>query len=223
MFVVHPLPRTGTYLMSSSLNSHPNITCLDEIMLRDAGTGTLFGDKNIEDYLSELEQKHQNKRWGFTLHPQQVNELERSSIAARCDKIIFTYRRNFLKQLCSIKIARKKRMWLCNLENSNLIKISINPERAIKHFEITAQLIEESRKFWTNQCPVLEFTYTDLCKKFDNIMSQSLSFLDVHAFRCVPSTHRQESRELDQIIINYKELYQALARTKWVKFFKEES
>lgn len=222
MFIVHSLPRTGTYLMSSALNSHPNITCLDEIMLRDAGTGTPFDTKTIEEYLSELEQEHQNKRWGFTLHPQQVNEQERDCIADHCDKVIFVYRRNFLKQLCSIKIARRKRIWLCNKENDNPIRISVNPERAIKHFNLTAQLIEESRKFWVARCPVMEFTYVDLCKKFENIIIQILAFLDVRPFQCMPSTHRQESRELEQIITNYKELYQALSKTKWVEFFNPE-
>jgi len=221
MFIVHTLPRMGTYFLQSSLNSHPDITCLPEPFLRRAGVDTAFGGKGFKLYLGSLISEHPDQILGFSLHPRQVSDKERSLLASSCDRVVCIRRANLLRWLCSMKVANRTQKWTQYREpKKSAVRFRVDSKQAVSEFREALRELKGAETFWKMRCECMHVDYETLCTSFDESMSKILSFLGAPQHKCKPRTHKQESRKLSEIITNYPQLEKAFRGTRWESFLE---
>ncbi len=223
-FIVLSRSRTGSNLLVTYLNSHPNIYC----------KGEMFGRLNGRNYKSVLrvflsKQPFYVRAAGFKLfyyHPMDVegcpifDDLERMKEL----RVIHLKRRNVLRTITSWKIAQ-----------SQNIRIQIRPDSGIPAEKKAIHFDVEELKSWFVKTKAWE---DDADDRFHNHSMETIYFEDLvknpgREFRRVaellgvrfvpPRTglHRQNPENVEDLITNYGELKLAFRSTRWSSYFED--
>lgn len=222
-FIVLTRSRTGSNLVVSFLNAHPNIFSEGEIFARMQGRDPLARLKSAFG-----NQPRHIKAKGFKLfyyHPLDADgtALWRQLESMQDVRIIHLTRRNVLRTLLSRKIAGMQDKWTATRYD----KVGVETRRV----EFTVQELEvgfrETRE-WERAAdarfhahPVLKVTYEELVHDARHDYAKMLAFLTVSDI--APSTilRKQNPESLKSLIINYNELKAAFTDTEWADYFDE--
>ena len=231
-FLIISRSRTGSTLLMTSLNSHPNIMCLGErlnFLRRNEKSRKRNPASIIKNFYSK--QPRYTKAAGFKLfysHPNDASESEREAIWAQLAaidnlKIVNLRRENVLRALISKELAAQSGEYFStNKSNGSKSskKIEFKPEKL--HEELDKN--EHRQKTCLdrfNHCKKLEITYEQLVSNPSETHQALCDFLNVDQVSLSSDLKKQNPEPIKEILTNYTELEEYFSGTAYSSFFKE--
>ncbi len=225
-FIVLSRARTGSNMLISFLNSHPNIRAEGEIL------NTLNG----RDYLNVLTATYKKEPYyikakGFKIFYYHPGDDPNSNVWNDLVKmkdlhVIHLRRRNILRTLTSTKIALVQNIWSTKANASrsdDLAKpkqISFTIDELTKGFKQTRQWEQNGDNMFHNH-PVLSVNYEDLVNDAELYFRNITDFLGVSYAQPQTGLKKQNPEKIRDLISNYDELKIAFKETEWQTFFDE--
>lgn len=224
-FIVLTRSRTGSNLLISYLDSHPNIHAEGEIFQRLGGRS----NKEILDRIF-CSYPESIRAVGFKIfyyHPLDDERKEVWNILRnmRGLNIIHLKRQNVLRTLVSCKIAGEHNVWTSHAETKKLgipdKQVEFTPNELSKGFRQTLDWEEEYASMFKGM-PTLEVMYENLVYGLEAEYRKIMSFLGVPFHFPHSSFERQNPERLQDLIVNYGEMKEKFRDSKWAGFFDEE-
>lgn len=241
-FVVIGTQRTGTTLMVTALNSHPQIQCFGELFKQRRPKGlhpegeSAYWLKCQESWrwrLSDVVLRHssaanflddvlsvcdEQAAVGFKLMLSQIKRFHKLSdlITARQYNVLHVVRNNVLKTYVS-RLAARQRGYYHSDKSAKIEKINISTndlESQLHKIHLDEIKIEETFK---NKGPYLQVAYEEFQYFDETVVSSLLQFLGVPQFEIGSSLKKQSSDDLMKVIDNYEEVADCIQRTSWAQ------
>ncbi|MDK2771861.1 MAG: sulfotransferase [Flavobacterium sp.] len=220
-FVVITRSRTGSNLLISLLNSHQKIEAYGEVF-------SLLQNKSCKEVYNEIFPEKSSKTTGFKIfyyHPQDSEDksIWDYLISDKNIKIIHLRRENFLRVHLSKLIADKTDVWV-STSNENKIedkKVLVDVNLFLKDVEKTNLFIEKTRNQFKDH-QYIEITYEELVKDNQKILSNILSFLNLSDCKLNSPLKKQNNEKLEEIILNYDEVYNNLKNSEFEYLLNDE-
>ena len=240
-FVIAGTQRTGTSLIESTLDSHPDIRCLSEVYIFRKGHGKstegsyrqfinqrrfvrriahhIARPLLVRAHLDQLYQSYDVKATGFKFmlsqarhFPETTHYLQENQV-----KILHVVRENVLKTLAS-RIAAKTRKLYHSEGTVEVEKIYIPPRRLLKRLE----KIQDETRQWRQIAlgnPYVEVSYESFLADREQALKNSLEFIGVEYGASMFSTLRKINPDkLSDVIKNFDEVTRLLVGTKYEIF-----
>lgn len=220
-------PRSGTHMLRSSLDSHPNAVCLTEMFNPDY-TGSLYP-------LTEQSSEHEIlNRYifhdyspevlavGFCLHRLDArfgNWPDLWNILASMEdlSIISLRRENLLRRFWSFELRSVKDP---ELRNQPFVPRLLNKDRLIADFERQTNIVETFDNRFSAH-PLLTVSYEELCNSYEQTMRRVQQFVGLPLVNLKPGTGRRPTPRVSEKVSNYEELKREFAGTRWERFFDD--
>jgi len=224
-FVVLSRSRTGSNLLISLLNSHPQVVAGGEYFRRLHGL-----DHNEVLRKAFSGEPFPIKAKGFKIfyyHP--VDEPSSGvwdKLRAMADlSVIHLKRKNLLRTLVSRKIAGVEDVWLSMSEHNprssaGHVNISFTVDELTDLFRETRVWEESGHRMFCNH-PMLTIYYEDLVTDRAKVFRQVTQFLGVSYIEPKTELKKQNNRSLRATIMNYDDLKLRFSSTEWALFFEE--
>jgi len=222
-FIVLTRSRTGSNLLISFLNGHPDIFA----------EGEIFARMNERDPLARLaaafgRQPRHIKAKGFKIFYYHPLDADGTALWQRLAgmqglRVIHLTRRNVLRTLLSRKIAGLQDAWTATRYDRSAVearRVRFTPEELEQGFQETRRWEESVDRRFPAQA-TLHLSYEELIADPAAVYAAMLAFLG--AREVAPSTHlrRQNPEKLRELIDNYSELKEAFAGSPWQAYFDE--
>ena len=223
-FIVLSRSRTGSNMLISFLNSHPDILVEGEIFAKLNG-------RDHRDILAGAygKQPHRVKAKGFKIfyyHPQDGDpDSLFADLTGQTDlRVIHLKRRNILRTLISRKIAAAQDVWAVTTSTPTEIArrkaVRLSVEELEDGFRQTRAWEERGDAAFSGHRTVSIY-YEDLVASPKASFETILGFLDL-PYRPLETNHRRQNPEhLEDLVTNYGELKAAFAGTPWQDFFED--
>ncbi len=241
-FVILGTPRTGSTLLYSYLNSHPDILCLRGVYgsTNKINFGKYYGELP-EEYQSEELIKLRNERpvefldsyvfknyskpfkaIGFKYfyehdkHLKNKNELVNYFEANSNIKFVHLKRDNLLGALFSYKRALAQQQWtIADPDFKTIISI----QECSDYF----QNILSNQKRFDTLFPerTLQVKYDNLINEAEQTLKTVQQFIGVEVMNLTTETKKNKEIKLSEFIINYYELKTHFKNTDYQKYFNE--
>lgn len=224
-FIILSRSRTGSNLLKSLMNSHPNIYTRGELLFY------IFG-KSHKDQLKEVfsKQPKKIKAAGFKIfyyhpHPSSYDaEVVWSDLRSMKDlKVIHLKRRNILRTVLSRKIAGNQNVW-----KTKKVKNIAHEQKSVNFSKQELEkLFNETRGWETKYAKVFEdheiidVYYEDLIADPEREIKRICKLLGVPAIPPRTELKKQNPEKASQLIRNYKKLKAEFKDTEWKSFFDE--
>ena len=241
-FIILGTARTGSTMLWSYLNSHPDILCLRGVY---GSTNKInfgkFYDELPEEYHSSELIKLRNERpieflenyvWKYYAKPFKAvgfkyfydhdrhlsNKVELISYFKANSAIRFLHlkRDNLLATLFSYKRALAQQQWTkANTE----FRTSITVQECNEYFH---QILESQNQFdelFSDR--TLQVSYDNLLKATERTLQEVLDFIEVKAISLTTETNKNRETKLSDCITNYTELKTHFKSTNYAKYFNE--
>lgn len=223
-FIILTRPRTGSNLLVSFLDSHPNIDAKAEIFRWLKG-------KDYKKMLADAfdKQPYYIKAKGFKIfyfHPNDDDNCKvwDDLVEMKNLHVIHLKRRNLLRALVSEKIAQDSRVWSTTkkdqLERVHSKKVAFTVDELSRGFEQTENWETEAEKMFSDH-RMISVYYEDLVGNTETWFRKILDFLGVQYIDPETTLLRQNPEGLADLIENYTELRDAFMDTKWGHCFTE--
>lgn len=224
-FIVLSRSRTGSNMLLSFLNSHPNIHAEGEVFNRLNG-------RSYREILSRVfaDQPSRILAKGFKIfyyHPLDDDSCAIWQDLAALDnlRVIHLKRKNILRTLISRKIAGYHDIWVdkatdCNDNVDKRKAVSFSPKELRRGFEQTRQWEASGAQRFAGH-PLLSVYYEDLARQPEAVFSKITDFLGVSYARPKTALKKQNPERLRDLLVNYRELKEAFSGTEWQEFFEE--
>ncbi len=243
-FLILTTQRSGSTLLRTSLDSHPEIRCFGEIFLRDYAGDRSFSvhSRHVEErnFLALISRSQRVYRFldeffsdggdgaiGFKFmynlasyrpynFPMVMDYARKKQV-----RVIHLIRENTLNSCLSRQFAESTRIY--HAENVlEQIGVRINIPQLLKHMK----LVETRKAKWRlklNRFICLEVSYEEFVKKKDTVSSRILEFLDVNAdVNLVSPLKRIRTASLADTVENYAELERAIFAAGYGRFLSSE-
>lgn len=241
-FVIVCLPRTGSNLLRSLINSHSNTIAFGEIFRFEENIGW---DLRYYPQLKWLNQKKNERPWdflndeifsrhllhvkavGFKLfyhHARNEKQIKIWDFIRNSDediKIIHLRRENYLRRFISYKRAKDSGRWV-KLKKDEIDNYSTELafDECIKFFEYTDAEEKNTEKFFSGK-NILTITYENLVSDTKKEMERVFGYLGIPSEKVKSETYKQIKRPLPESITNYHKLKDKFSKSKWEIFFDE--
>ena len=221
-FVIVADLRTGSTLLSTSLNNHPRVRCYGELFHPDT-----FPDNQLDEgdrfcltgreVVREAFAANGAAAAGFRAMiflPMPSDPPWADSWDALRDRedlrVIYLVRRDELAQYASIAIAEQMRIWHPSpddpvLRPENRPTIAIDPQELRDWSRQRAALLQQRREHLRDK-PSLDLTYETLVSEWPAVIRAVQDFLGVEPVALQPAKQKQERRPLSEVVTNYDEL-----------------
>ena len=227
-FVIVADVRTGSTMLSSTLERHPAIRCRGELFhpedfpdnqVPGGPRHALTAETLIERAFSDRSAQAEGFR-AMVFHPDpEVRPRWTHAwdvLAARPGlRVIFLWRRDPLAQLASWTIARETGCFTPPpgdplYEAGNRPRVRIAPDELRRWTDDRVRLYARRREQLRGR-PALDLTYEDLTGHWAESIERIEDFLGVAHQPLEPAKLKQEHRPLSESVVNYAELQQSLA------------
>lgn len=223
-FLILGLARTGTTLLHTYLNSHPNIMSQGEKdleLVREALVNETEGKRKIFPPYSyhiktagvKIVLPHQAKAKTLTF----LNEVLEAEPSI---KILFLSRENMLRWYLSLCIARNSRQWSQTGHSKKLSATQKQVHLPIHTLHSTLEEASETIGVYRQLFPpanTLEISYESLCTYPIYYMNQIQKHLGVNSIPLLSLLQKQNPEPLRELIKNYEEVEHALFSTPFHK------
>lgn len=222
-FIVLTRSRTGSNLLLSFLNSHPNIFAEGEIF------ATLHG----VDPLARLRavfgrQPRHIKAKGFKIfyyHPLDAKADDLWHEIEHMDdiRVVHLTRQNVLRTLLSRKIAGMKESWTGTRFDSadpGSKRVTMTTEELAEGFRQTREW-EQSAAMRFRSHPMLQISYEELVRDPGEVFAKLLTFLEVPVSSPRTALRQQNSESLRELIGNYDQLKKHFVGSRWQPYFED--
>jgi LPS sulfotransferase NodH len=233
-FIILAAPRTGSNLLCTLLNSHPEVLCHHELF----NPNGVFYALNYRDGSMDLGSIEARNREPFRFlrrvweHPQGASCVGFKMTRGQDDAVmrgligdagvlkIVLYRRNRLKTFVSEQIARKTDRWEVYTKTelaTDTPKLHIDVGALKAHCDLNERFyrdIQDALK--SGKQPWIETVYEDILRESEHV--RLLGFLGVRATkaRLTQSSIKQNDSNLRVLIENFQELEQALEGSEYL-------
>lgn len=221
-FIILTRSRTGSNLLLSYLNVHPNILAEHELFQRPV-------KKPIAKVLRKLFRRYPKsiKAVGFKIfynHPLGEDNpyLWNTLINMRDLHVIHLKRRNILRTLLSLKLALQSEKWVKYHSDSNDSitnkTVSFDFDSLEAGFTQTRQWEIKGDEMFKDH-PIITIYYEELVENPEETVSKVTDFLGLPP--CHTSTYlvRQNPEKTSDLIDNYEELKDRFSGSPWESFF----
>ena len=226
-FVILAVPRTGSNLLCTLLDSHPRILCHHEVF-NPQGIFTALPYRNKPDNLSLADRDrdplgflHSLWRTGmghacvgfkWTLGQPEV-VLNHVALDKGIKKFVLR-RRNRIKTYVSETIARQLQQWEVYSAADVILprpRVQVNPQRLLAHVQRTERFYQRlGETLRQTQQPFIELDYENLADAAEHLRMLRFLGVDGPQDRLRPTSVKQNPTELRQLIANFDELAAAL-------------
>lgn len=215
--------RTGSTLLSTSLDQHPGIRCRGELLHPDdLPDNQLPGIRRKELAPNQLLEAafavSRESAIGFRAMVFRPDPAQQPDWAGFWDelrawkevRVLFLERRDRLAQYASLCIAQQTGKFHPppgdpTLRPENRPRLHIDPQ-AFRSWADERQQLRARRKAQLQGVPLLDLAYEELAANWDATLQAIQQFLCVEARTLRPAKERQEQRPLELVIANYDEL-----------------
>lgn len=239
-FVVLARPRTGSNLLVSLLQSHPNLRLFYELFNKSLSNKTFwdFINYDIDDvyqykeeepvsFLKKLVYREMPKSVsgvGFKLfytHARSSNENQVWDYLKESKdlNIIHLKRKNLLKTHLSEQIALKTQIWVGKKNPSQIYPIKLDYSNTLEFFNSIKKQEEKNHDFFSDH-NVFEVYYEDILKDIEYYSRNLQEFLNLPFRNLYISTPKQSSIPLSQAISNFFELKERFEGSPWFDLFQ---
>lgn len=222
-FIVLTRSRTGSNLLVSFLNGHPDVFCEGEIFARMRGRdplariGSAFG-----------RQPRRIKAKGFKIFYYHPLDADGSALWRRLEqlprlRVIHLTRENILRTLLSRKIAGLQGKWTATRYDKtdvNARRIDFTPGELEEGFRQTREW-ERAADTRFGGHSMLKLSYEQLVENPLEVHARMLDFLGMRNEALATSLRKQNPESLEALIANYRELKASFAGTEWAAYFDE--
>jgi LPS sulfotransferase NodH len=240
-FVVASYQRSGSTMLTSALNSHPDVICYSEIynigrpmfmvdgMPENSNWLKKIRDIKPTDFLSRIIFRGYSpaiKSVGFKFFPEHLRHNPYSGVLNKLidDKsisCIHLIRRNQLAMYLSLVKAQRTGAWSSNKKSNHSNElINLDPYECQKAFESIKHEQEYFIKCLENR-DVLTVYYEDIIESPDEKYNEVQSFIGLDIQSITPTIKKQIVKPLSQIIENYNELKEHFSDTEWKNNFDQ--
>lgn len=222
-FIILSRSRTGSNLLISYLNFHPNIIAEREIF-------RFLDGRDYQDVLGRVfgKQPFFVKAKGFKLfysHPIDDKDSKLWDTLAAMDNlsVIHLKRKNILRTLVSRKIAGMTDVWVAKSDDQlrKNVSISFTNEELIEGFQQTRDWEVYGDSHFENQ-HLRSFYYEDLARHTEGTFREITEFLGVRYRKPRTKQIKQNKKSLAETIENYDALKEEFSGTEWQIYFDEE-
>lgn len=221
-FIILSRSRTGSNLLASYLNSHPQMHANGELLRHLGGTAPRAALST-----AFAKEPHAIKAAGFKLfynHPQDgsVEDLW-DALAEMPDlSVLHLKRRNLLRTLVSRRIAATNDVWIETGHRTPPVpspkQVELSVDGLAEAFHAIRRAEERADEFFGAR-PFLKLHYEDLVEDPQAQFRSITDFLGVAPRQPRTRLRRQNPEPLSQLIVDYDELRRAFAGTEWSAFF----
>jgi LPS sulfotransferase NodH len=236
-FVLVAHARTGSNLLASALEQHPQVVMFGELF-HDNGTedptnyyhsSADRGDDGAE-FLDRLYQddEHRGRAVGFKMQYGQASVHAGAQAAWRFlaehtgIRIIQLERANLLAAYVSLKTAIQTGEWIRSAGSpvkNEALTFRLDPTECLGYFQMIERYTQRARTVFRDH-PMLHLVYEhDLCESFEASLRRVQEFLGVSDFPVPPRTHKQSDYELSERIENFAALADYFADSPYAKYF----
>lgn len=223
-FIVLSRSRTGSSMLISFLNSHPNLRAEGEIFSKLNG-------QNYKDVLAKAfsKQPYYIAAKGFKIfyyHPldDESNVLWKDLMILDNLCVIHLKRRNIFRTLISRKLAGIQDVWRVpsseSLNAANNNAVTFTPEELEEGFKQTREWEKQGDEMFRKNSMASVY-YEDLVNDPEGAFLKITDLLSVHYLHPRTNLRKQNPERLRDLVINYDELKSAFSGTEWQPFFEE--
>jgi hypothetical protein len=218
-FAIVGMGRSGSTFLARLLDSHPQITCLEEVF---APTG-LYATRGAADPAEFIEHQLFGEATGvlgFKLPWMNMNETPGAldALQALHFRLIFLRRRNQLDRQLSVALAQRNDVWWPQGAYPEQT-ISLDPQVLLNRFEFTASVDQHYQTICAN-FPHVAVDYEDLIRGYGQESIQDFLGVERAALRSGIERARRLPRR--QAIINFDDLAAFFSDTPWAVFFEDD-
>jgi LPS sulfotransferase NodH len=240
-FVILGMGRSGSNLLASSLRSHESIVAFGEIFNNAKMDHILWEYPGYESTPRQIARRardatgfietvvfkpmpRQTRAVGFKLFYYHARDGGWRDIwpylQAMDLKVIHLKRKNLLALQLSMTLALKTNEWSTRQEGvkQDKRKCALPYESCLKGFEAVTQWQEEADQFFTGK-DKLEVWYEDLNANYEATINTVQRFLKVEIQPARSPLKKQSGLPLSETILNYQELKERFAGSRWECFF----
>lgn len=241
-FIILGTARTGSTVLWSYLNSHPNILCLRGVYgsTNKINFGKFYGELPEEYHSSELI-KLRNERpieflenyvWkeyskpfkavGFKYfydhdrHLSNKEEVISYFKTNRAVKFLHLKRDNLLATMFSYKRALAQQQWT---KANTDFRTSITVQECNDYFQQILKIQNQFDELFSDR--TLKVSYDNLLKATERTLQEVLDFIGVKAISLTTETNKNRETKLSDCITNYTELKTHFKSTDYAKYFNE--
>lgn len=222
-FIVLTRSRTGSNLLLSFLNGHPNVFCEGEIFARLDGADPLVRLRG--SFGRQPRHIHAKGFKIFYYHPLDADAAEFwKALERRTEiRVIHLTRENILRTLLSRKIAGIRGSWTGTrfdpADPENKCVTATAEELADGFLQTRAWEDAASARFAAH--PNLRVSYEDLVRNPQDCYLKLCRFLGVSPGQPRTNLSQQNPESLRELISNYDELKAHFARSQWASYFED--
>lgn len=225
-FIVVSLPRTGTHMLRTLLNQHPNIRTETELFNETAKNCRKWRRKSAKWVLDNIAWREgpqqirgcmthlcHGNAWGLWQH-----------LMTRTDVRYLCLRRfNLLEQYLSFQQALIHQRWQTYRDQSlpPVQAMSFQPHEVEEYFEETESHWQFFESAFSSQ-PHCTVWYEDLCRDIDSVSRQAQKFLGAAQITGLEPDTVKVGRPARELISNYDELREYFSGTPYSAFFADE-
>ena len=212
-FVILSEPRSGSTMLHTYLNSHPQIKSYGEVLRENVEANSITSE--MFPYIESLAFKPHTpalKAVGLKLFYEYYEDPRYSKsfnhVVKRKDiKILYLIRRDILKVYVSLKIAQKTNVWSSVKSASQEARPKITIDRN-DYIQFREEHLRHRRLFITllKDHPLLEVAYEDLVENPQPILKSIQQFLDVKPKTLFTLLKQQNPGSVASLITNYDEV-----------------
>lgn len=224
-FMILSSPRSGTHMLKSSIDNHPNAVCLTEMFNPDY-TEKIYPfteytpEQEILDGYIFCEYPPEVQAVGFCLHRVGARfgnwpDLWEMLVNMEDLYIISLRRENLLRRYWSFQLRT-----IQDLRNQSPEPRALDKDRLIADFERqTSRIAEFDEKFKDH--PLITVTYEQLCNDYGPTLNRVQEFLGLDVIELQPGTNRRATPKISEKVTNYDELKREFEGTPWAHFFDD--
>ncbi|MGD1892277.1 MAG: sulfotransferase [Cyclobacteriaceae bacterium] len=227
-FIILCHPRSGSTLLHTYLNSHPNILSLGEYLgnkvrnSNETKAAELVDKKLFKLYSRNIQAVGVKFFFQYTAYPLGKDMI--SLLASRQSVlVVYLYRENLLRNLVSLKIAENTGQYTMWKKGQKMKvekrKIYLSAEECKTQLMSMDEHSHYCRKLFKNH-DLLPISYESLVSHPTTTLTRVQKFLKVKPYKLQSLLIRQNPEPLTKLILNYNEIKQALASTKWAKMLE---
>lgn len=223
-FVILTFPRCGTHMLRTALNSHPAITCHNEIFNTDIHSADTI--RRVGP--THLYEKHTGDREGFVVHNYSTEEKFDSAkltqglwtvLQERQPTLIALDRRDLLRRCFSVYQAIQTNRWhVWNSQKGRhpLATPSPTPDQVTWQLRMSLAQREQRQTLFPH---AHLFIYEDLVQNWDDRTRTIQELIGVKVKKLRPKTQKQDQRPITDMVKNYAQLKDHFLATPYERWF----
>ncbi len=229
-FVILAVPRTGSNLLCTLLNSHPEILCHHEVF-NPQGIFTALTHRQQAETISLIDRDRDPLRFlqniwqtgvgfscvGFKWTLGQADVVLDHVTRDQAVQKIVLRRRNRVKTFVSELVARQTQQWEVYSRKDLILprpRVEVNPHELMSHVDRVQRFYQDlNEKLEQTRQPFVEIEYEHLARDAQHLrILRFLGVTDPH-YPLSPQSVKQNPSDLRQLIANFDQVAAALRET----------